>query len=1117
MPVRRGMGGLSSGAGGNLFDRPGFFNVSKIDKLTVDTELLLKASSETYGLKITHADTSGNSQHYEIEIPNVSANDSFMLAGVAQILTSKTLASPKITTGIYDTNGNELLLVTATGSAVNELTLANAATSNPPVLSATGGDTNIGITLTPKGSGVVRITGGLTVDGTTTTIDSTTLTVDDKNIEMGSVTTPTDVTADGGGITLKGATDKTIIWDNTNDNWTSNQDWNIASGKVFKINNVSVLNATTLGSAVVGSSLTSVGTLASGAISSGFGAIDVGTSALTAGALTIDNISIDGNTISSSSGNITFSSASSLDFGDDAVINVGTITIDAIYGDNNAIQVGDNSDDAVSIYRVNAFTAIGDLDIGAHDFRAATITPDGLTAGRVVFAGTNGVLSDDSDLTFATATLTATNISSGSVAVDNITINGNTISSTDTNGVIVLAPHGTGDVQLDADTVRVGDSNAIATITTNGAGSLKLNTNSGTNSGTIIINDGANGSISINPHGTGYVGLGADTVTVGDENALATITTLGTGSLKLNTNAGTNTGHIQITAGANGAIDITPNGTGDVNITKVDIDSGTVDAITSLTVANDVDVGNYKVTAKVFEASDLTAGRITFAGTNGLLADDSDLTFATDTLTATNIVIPDTGSLVIGHTAQLVLDVASEFQIHGTAISDSSIGITHWGTGYPAIRMGRSTSTTIGSWGDGQVPDAGVVGGLEMYVDDGSGDAQRTARILAFVDDASLATNQVGTKWVFETTTTGGAGTAGLIIDAAQDVFIPNGDLKMGAAATGNAQIDAAVSSTGNPVYTFIGDTNTGLARGAADQLELIVGGTRALTIVATQVQVQQPIYMVGTGLIQSDQATATVFNTNSTTVNAFGAANTITMGAADGLVSIVGGVVLGHTSQIQVGGSASSGLAELQVHGTDYHDSTVQIGAWRNDGGYPSLRMSKSRGTTVGAWGTIVAVDDALMAFEAYADNGVGTTNEEAARLARILCMVENVTGSNIGTKWSFSTSTASSAETVALIIDSSQDVTIPAGSIAMGVVSDPSTVTDQAHIYVKDDPAEVYVRDEAGNVTKISPHNDIGEWEFHSYNDKTGKSFKVNMEHMIRKLEDITGESFIQEDGAY
>ena len=109
----------------------------------------------------------------------------------------------------------------------------------------------------------LTVTGTLTVNGTTTTINSTTITVDDKNIELGSVGTPSDTTADGGGLTLKGATDKTIIWDNANDNWTSNQDWNIANGKSFKINNAVTLNATTLGGAVVGSSLTSVGTLTS--------------------------------------------------------------------------------------------------------------------------------------------------------------------------------------------------------------------------------------------------------------------------------------------------------------------------------------------------------------------------------------------------------------------------------------------------------------------------------------------------------------------------------------------------------------------------------------------------------------------------------------------------------------------------------------------------------------------------------------------------------------------------------------------------------------------------------------------------------------------------------------
>ena len=130
-------------------------------------------------------------------------------------------------------------------------TLGNRAPLDSPAL--TGTATAVNLTLS----------GDLTVNGTNTIINSTTLTVDDKNIEMGSVASPTDITADGGGITLKGATDKTILWDNANDNFTSNQDWNIPTGKVFKINNVSTLSATALGSAVVSSSLTSVGTLAS--------------------------------------------------------------------------------------------------------------------------------------------------------------------------------------------------------------------------------------------------------------------------------------------------------------------------------------------------------------------------------------------------------------------------------------------------------------------------------------------------------------------------------------------------------------------------------------------------------------------------------------------------------------------------------------------------------------------------------------------------------------------------------------------------------------------------------------------------------------------------------------
>ena len=73
-----------------------------------------------------------------------------------QTLTNKTLTSPKIGTSILDTNGNEVALITATSSAVNEVTFVNAATGNNPSLSASGGDTNVGIALKTKGSGVIQ-------------------------------------------------------------------------------------------------------------------------------------------------------------------------------------------------------------------------------------------------------------------------------------------------------------------------------------------------------------------------------------------------------------------------------------------------------------------------------------------------------------------------------------------------------------------------------------------------------------------------------------------------------------------------------------------------------------------------------------------------------------------------------------------------------------------------------------------------------------------------------------------------------------------------------------------------------------------------------------------------
>ena len=113
-------------------------------------------------------------------------------------------------------------------------------------------------------SGNVTVGGNLVVNGTTTSINSTTLAVVDKNIELGSTASPTDTTANGAGITVKGLTDKTLNWINTYAAWTSSENFDLAVTKSYLINGASVLSATTLGSAVINSSLTSVGILASG-------------------------------------------------------------------------------------------------------------------------------------------------------------------------------------------------------------------------------------------------------------------------------------------------------------------------------------------------------------------------------------------------------------------------------------------------------------------------------------------------------------------------------------------------------------------------------------------------------------------------------------------------------------------------------------------------------------------------------------------------------------------------------------------------------------------------------------------------------------------------------------
>jgi hypothetical protein len=182
-----------------------------------------------------------------IEPGNKLAADGYYVTfnAAEQTLTNKTLTTPKV---------NENVALTATSS---ELNILDGATLSTTELNYVDGVTSAiqtqidnkaslaGATFTGEISGTsLTLSGDLTVNGTTTNINSTNLTVEDKNIILGDTATPSDATADGGGITLKGSTDKTLVWSDATDSWTSSENVNLASGKSYNIDGTNIKDLT---------------------------------------------------------------------------------------------------------------------------------------------------------------------------------------------------------------------------------------------------------------------------------------------------------------------------------------------------------------------------------------------------------------------------------------------------------------------------------------------------------------------------------------------------------------------------------------------------------------------------------------------------------------------------------------------------------------------------------------------------------------------------------------------------------------------------------------------------------------------------------------------------------
>ena len=174
---------------------------------------------------------SGDATRSVVSIP-LTASPTFTGTPAAPTAAANTNTTQIATTAFVMTELGDYLL-TATAASTYAPLASPTFTGSPtvPGYAALSGATFTG---TVNGTSLV-LSADLTVNGTTTTINTTNLDVEDKNITLGKVSSPSDTTADGGGITLKGASDKTFNWVDATDAWTSSEHIITAAGKRINI------------------------------------------------------------------------------------------------------------------------------------------------------------------------------------------------------------------------------------------------------------------------------------------------------------------------------------------------------------------------------------------------------------------------------------------------------------------------------------------------------------------------------------------------------------------------------------------------------------------------------------------------------------------------------------------------------------------------------------------------------------------------------------------------------------------------------------------------------------------------------------------------------------------
>ena len=329
----------------------------------------------------------------------------------------------------------------------------------------------------------VAISGNLTVNGTTTTVNATTVNIADKNIQVATGAAD-DSAADGGGITIdSGDGDKTFQFEATGDNFGSSENMNLADGKVYKINNSSILSSTTLGSSVTGSSLTSLGTISTGvwngtAIANAY----LANSTMSVGGVTL--------TLGGTDATPAFNLSDATNYPTSSLS--GTITNAQLAGSiasgklaNTGVSAGTvGSGSAIPVITVNAQGQITGTSTASID---STAISEGNSSMTVDDSGTGSIIAAIDGSTLATFAAAGITLSSGAF-VGNLTgnVTGNTSGS---------AGSCTGNA---ATATALASARTIAGVSFDGTSNISLNNNAITNGAGYITSSGTSAACSGN-------------------------------------------------------------------------------------------------------------------------------------------------------------------------------------------------------------------------------------------------------------------------------------------------------------------------------------------------------------------------------------------------------------------------------------------------------------------------------------------------------------------------------------------------------------------------------------------------------------------------------------------